>query len=167
MQKSALFLILIVVILPILLVGPSAVAASQTQIILSCSTPPPGSHVPNGCISSELVGTPPITSGSTLYIIGGFWVWCQSTTGGGNSYGPDCAGSIYVEEVNLVTGAGVYDATAIRGTSDTTTAPFQVTFTSTDGDMSCTLSVTPGSSTLSGTCDKVPITFSDAIVRVT
>jgi hypothetical protein len=142
-------------------------AAGVSQIVLSCSQPSPGSHDANGCASSELVSSPPIIKGDTLYIVGGFWVWCQSPNGG-TPYGPDCGGSMYVEEINLGTGAGVYDATSVSGGA-TATGPtgLQVTFTSSDGDMSCTLNAQAGSSTLPGTCDGVPITFSNSIVRVT
>jgi hypothetical protein len=109
---------------------------------------------------------------TTLYIVAGFWVWCQSPDGG-TPYGPDCAGSIYVEEVNLATNAGHYDATSVDGSSAATgSTGLHVTFTSSDGDMTCTLDVPTspthgGTNTLAGTCNGVPIVFSNAVVQVT
>jgi hypothetical protein len=154
---------------------PTSAASSgssngASQIVLSCSTPPPHSQNTNGCSSSELAGTPPIIQGSTLYIIGGFWVWCQSPSTG-TPYGPDCNGSMYIEEVNLATGTGHYQATSVNGSS----APsgptgLQVNFTSSDGDMTCTLNVptsTDHGATLKGSCDGVPIIFSNVLVNVT
>jgi len=148
----------IVLILTVLSAGQLALAAPQTQIILSCSIPVPFSHVPPGHCSSNSSG---VIVGSTDYVIGGFWIWCQA--GSGNSYGPDCSGSMYIEEVNLNTDVGVYDVTSISG--DTSNYP-QITFTTSDGDMACTLTIT-GSSTLSGTCDGTQITFYNVIVQVT
>src|SRR5713226_6322937 len=155
-------------------VAPEVVAQGVSQIVLSCTTPPPASHSPNGCRSSELApppdGTPPIIIGSKLLIVGGFWVWCQSPNGG-TPYGPDCSGSVYVEEVNLVSGTGVYQATAVSGTASLSgPTGLQVAFTSSDGDMSCVLNVPTsptkgGTNTLSGLCDGVPITFFNAVVQ--
>ena len=102
-----------------------------------------------------------MTVGSTDYEIGGFWIWCQA--GVGNSYRPDCSGSMYIEEINVNTGVAVYDATSISG--DTSNYP-KITFTTSDNDMACTLTITePG--TLSGTCDGERITFNNVIVQVT
>ena len=159
---------MVVAILPTTAASSSSHGASQ--IVLSCSTPPPNSNNTNGCSSSELATTPPIIQGSTLYIVGGFWVWCQSPSAG-TPYGPDCNGSMYIEEINLATGVGHYQATAVDGTS-TATGPtgLQVTFTSSDGDMTCKLNVPTSSDhggSLSGTCDGVPITFSNAVINVT
>ena len=157
-------------------VAPEVVAQGVSQIVLSCGTPPPQSHSPNGCRSSELApppaGTPPIIIGSKLLIVGGFWVWCQSPNGG-TPYGPDCGGSVYVEEVDLVSNAGKYDATSVSGNSSSGgPTGLQVTFTSSDGDMSCVLNVPTsptagGSNTLSGFCDGVPINFTNSVVQVT
>jgi hypothetical protein len=147
-------------------------AQGVSQIVLSCTTPPPQSHTANGCRSSELDGTPPIIIGGKLLIVGGFWIWCQSPNGG-TPYGPDCAGSVYVEEVDLATNTGVYDATSISGTASASgPTGLQVAFISSDGDLSCILNVptTPtrgGTNILSGSCDTVPITFSNAVVQVT
>src|SRR2546425_4253127 len=156
--------------------APGAVAQGVSQIVLSCTTPPPESHTTNGCRSSELAappgGTPPIFVGNKLLIVAGFWVWCQNPSGG-TPYGPDCAGSVYVEEVNLVSGAAKYDATSVSGTASASgPTGLQVTFTSSDGDMSCILNVPPtptkgGTNSLSGFCDGVPIRFSNAVVQVT
>jgi len=156
--------------------APRLAAQDVSQIVLSCTTPPPQSQSTNGCRSSELApppdGTPPIIIGSKLLIVGGFWVWCQNPNGG-TPYGPDCSGSVYVEEVNLVSGAGVYDATSISGTASSSgPTGLQVAFTSSDGDMSCILNVPTsptrgGTNTLSGLCDGVPIKFSNAVVQVT
>jgi hypothetical protein len=158
-QRSAPAIVPVLLVLSVLIAAPLASAASQTQIILSCSIPPPFSHVPPNHCSSTPEG---VTSGTIDYEIGGFWIWCQ--VGSGNSYGPDCSGSMYIEEVNMITGTAVYDTTSIRGS--TSSFP-QITFTTSDNDMTCTLTVVPGSSTLSGTCDGTPITFSNVIVRVT
>ena len=156
-------------------VTPPLRAEAVSQIVLSCTTPPPQSHTSNGCRSSELApppdGTPPIIVGSKLLVVGGFWVWCQSPNGG-TPYGPDCAGSVYVEEVNLVTGAGVYDATSVSGSSSSGPTGLQVAFKSSDGDMSCLLNVptspsSGGTNTVTGLCDGVPISFSNAVVQVT
>jgi hypothetical protein len=151
---------------------PSAFAAGASQIVLSCTTPPPQSNNSNGCSSSELVTTPPIINGETLEIVAGFWVWRQNPNGG-TPYGPNCAGSMYVEEVNLATGAGHYDATSVSGNSSATgSTGLQVTFTSSDGDVTCTLDV-PSSPTkgptnqLGGICNRIPITFSHAVAQVT
>ena len=169
------------VLLSMLTVGtsglPTAASAQATsQIVLSCSSPPPQSHTTNGCRTSELAPppafTPPIIVGDKLLIVGGFWIWCQSPNGG-TPYGPDCSGSVYAEEVDLVSNAGKYDATAITGSSLAGgTTGLQVTFTSTDGDLACVLDVptspTRGATnTLSGLCDGVPINFSNAVVQVT
>ncbi|MEM3638060.1 MAG: hypothetical protein QXX17_06120 [Conexivisphaerales archaeon] len=122
----------------------------------------------NGCTSTELEGSsPPITKGNTLYLVAGFWIWCQSSTGSGNTYGPDFAGSIYVAEVNLLTNTEVYDTTPISGSTTPTAQGTQVNFISSDKDMLCSLVVTPGSSLSPGTCDGLPITFDGVIVRVT
>jgi hypothetical protein len=151
---------------------PASVGGGQSQIVLSCSTPPPASSSPNGCRSSELATTPPIFVNGKLMIVGGFWVWCQSPVGG-TPYGPDCTGSVYVEEVNTSTGAGVYDTTSISGGSSASgPTGLQVSFTSSDGDMACTLNVPTApakgeNNTLSGTCDNVPISFSNTVVQVT
>jgi hypothetical protein len=165
------------VVLPILAVigllpVVPAQAAGVSQIVLSCTTPPPTSHTTNGCMSSELVTSPPIIDNGTLYFIGGFWIWCQNPNGG-TPYGPDCSGSMYIEEINLGTGAGVYETTSIAGGA-TAGGPtgLQVSFTNSDGDMSCALNVpssptSGGTNTLSGLCDGVPISFSNSIVQVT
>ncbi len=167
----------ILAIIPILAVLalfaiPTSFASGVSQIVLSCSTPPPHSSSTNGCSSSELVSTPPIINGGTLYVIGGFWVWCQNPNGG-TPYGPDCTGSVYIEEVSLATQTGVYETTSVSG-SAAATGPtgLQVTFTSSDGDMSCTLNVPSsptngGTNTLGGLCNGVPISFSNSVVHVT
>ena len=150
----------------------ASVTGGVSQIVLTCTTPPPASHSSQGCRSSELSSTPPIIIDNTLYIVAGFWVWCQSP-GGGTPYGPDCNGAVYVGEVNLVTGAAHYDATAVDGMSSATgPTGLQVTFTSSDGDTKCTLNVpaspTQGpTNTLSGACDGVPIAFTNSAVQVT
>jgi hypothetical protein len=150
----------------------AAVTRGVSQIVLSCTTPPPESHTTQGCRTSELSSTPPRIIDNILYIVAGFWVWCQSP-GDGTPYGPDCTGSVYVEEVNLVTGAGHYDATSVDGMSSATgPTGLQVTFTSSDGDTRCTLdvpaSLTHGpTNTLSGACDGVPIVFTNSVVQVT
>jgi hypothetical protein len=147
-------------------------ATSVSQIVLSCTTPPPASSSTNGCHSSELATTPPIFSGGTLLVIGGFWVWCQNPRGG-TPYGPDCSGAIYIGEVTLPSGPAVYETTSASGSaSPTGPTGLQVTFTTSDNDMTCTLDVptspTSGSvNTLSGSCDGVPITFTDSVVQVT
>ena len=151
---------------------PRVSAQGASQIILSCTTPGPHSQDPNGCRSSELVTTPPIIQGNKLLIVGGFWVWCQSPTNG-TPYGPDCNGAMYVAEVDLPNGPAVYNVTSISGTA-TAAGPtgLEVTFKSSDGDMSCTLDV-PGSptsgqsNTLIGTCNGLPIVFSNAVTHVT
>jgi len=165
-------IILMVAALALLAIPEASATGGVSQIVLSCTTPPPESHSANGCRSSELVGTPPIIIGDTLYIVAGFWVWCQSPSGG-TPYGPDCTGSVYVEEVNLVTGAGHYDSTSVEGNSSATgSTGLQVTFTSSDGDTTCKLDVPTSpahgpSNTVTGTCDDVPITFSNSVVQVT
>jgi|SRR5579863_2387495 len=165
-SKWALALALPIAALVNVLVVAPAQASGASQIVLSCSTPPPHSHNTNGCSSSELVTTPPIIEGTTLYIIGGFWVWCQNPSANNTPYGPDCNGSTYIEEVNLATGVGKYQATSISGTASPG-SPLTVTFTTSDNDMSCTLDVIRGVTTLGGFCEGVPITFSKAVVNVT
>jgi hypothetical protein len=159
-RRLAMAIFPIVLILTVLSAGQLALAAPQTQIILSCSIPVPFSHVPSDHCSSSIPSG--VIVGSTDYVIGGFWIWCQ-VGGSGNSYGPDCSGSMYIEEVNLNTGVGVYDVTSISG--NTLNYP-QITFNTSDNDMTCTLTIT-GSSTLSGTCDGTSITFHNVIVQVT
>jgi hypothetical protein len=141
-------------------------AAGVSQITLSCSSPPPQSDDTNGCTSSNPIFA---SSTGTLDFIGGFWIWCQNPTQG-TPYGPDCSGSAYIEEVNTSTGTGVYQNTPIRGGSSTGgTTGVQVSFTTSDGDMSCVLDVpaspTSGpSNTISGTCDGQSITFRNVVV---
>ena len=158
---------------------PMAFAAGASQIVISCTTPPPTSSNSNGCSSSELVSTPPIISAGTLYFVAGFWVWCQSPTSG-TPYAPDCNGSMYIAEVDLATGALKYEATSVGGSSSAGgNTGLQVTFSSSDGDMTCTLDV-PTSPTsghtnqVGGTCGNpnnplsaAPIVFSHAVVNVT
>jgi hypothetical protein len=171
MKKTAFAIIPMLAVIALLAV-PAARAAGTSQIVLSCTTPAPKSHSTNGCSSSELASTPPIIVDGTLYFIGGFWIWCQSPNGG-TPYGPDCSGSVYIEEVNLATNVGVYETTSVSGSS-TAAGPtgVQVMFHSSDGDMSCTLSVPAsptngGTNTLSGSCDSLPITFSNAVAHLT
>ena len=172
-QLLALTVLAVLTLVPALVMVPVAHATGVSQIVLSCSTPPPESKSTNACSSSELVATPPIIIGGTLYVVGGYWIWCQSPLGSGTPYGNDCAGSVYVEEVNLATGAGQYDATSINGFSSATgPTGIQVSFTSSDGDMSCVLNVPAsptngGTNVLSGICDGVNIEFSNAVVHVT
>jgi len=173
MSKKMLLAVIPMLAVLNLLAVPAAYATGVSQIVLSCTTPPPESQSTNGCSSSELVTTPPIIVNTTLFFVGGFWVWCQSPIGAGTPYGPDCAGSVYVEEVNLISGAGVYEATSVSGSASAKgPTGLQVTFTSSDGDMTCTLNVPTsptrgGTSTLKGTCNGVPITFTNAVVNVT
>ena len=167
------------VTLPALMLGlgvASIHAQGVSQITLSCTTPPPQSQTANGCRSSEAApppnGTPPIIIGSKLLFLGGFWVWCQNPNSG-TPYGPDCSGSLYVEEINLVSGAGVYQATSVSGGSSASgPTGLQVSFTSSDGDISCVLNIPTspakgGTNTLSGLCDGVPITFFNVVVNIT
>ena len=149
-------------------------SAQASQIVVSCTTPGPDSKDPNGCRSSELApppnGTPGIVNGTSLYVIGGFWVWCQNPTTG-TPYGPDCNGAMYIGEVNLATGSAVYETKSISGNSSAS-AGLQITVKTSDGDMTCTLTVptspTSGSTnTVTGSCDGVPIAFSNAVVQVT
>jgi hypothetical protein len=161
--KSTLALIPFVVVLGILLASHSAIAASPTQLIMSCTIPAPGSNSPNGCSSTEGVTTPNIVVGDTIYIIGGFWVWCQVS--GQDAYGLQCAGSMYIFEANTITHAGSYEATSISGQA-TASSPPTVSFTTSDNDMTCVLKVI-SQSTLSGTCDGYPITFSNVIITTT
>jgi hypothetical protein len=163
---------LVVIAAAMFCVAPPVVAQGASQVILSCTTPPPASKTANGCRSSELAGTPPIVVGGKLLIVGGFWVWCQSP-GGGTPYGPDCNGAMYIAEVTLATGTVVYETTSVSGTASASgPTGLQVTFKSSDLDMSCTLNVpaspsSGGGNTLSGSCDSTPITFSNAVVQVT
>ena len=157
-------------------IAPPAAAQGVSQIVLSCSAPNPVASDPNGCRNSELAGppdgTPPIIVGTTLFIFGGFWVWCQSPNGG-TPYGPDCNGAVYVEEVDLVSKAANYEPTSISGNSSSGgPTGLQVEFKSSDGDLSCTLGVptsptTGMTNTLSGFCDGVPISFRHVVVQVT
>ncbi len=171
MRKTALAIIPMLAVLALFVV-PSTYAAGVSQIVLSCSTPPPQSSSTNGCSSSELVSSSPIIVGGTLYVIGGFWVWCQNPNGG-TPYGPDCSGSMYIEEITLPSGPGVYETTSVSGSASASgPTGLQVTFTSSDGDMSCTLNVPTsptngGTNALRGLCDSVPIIFSNAVVHVT
>jgi hypothetical protein len=149
--------------------APKVTAQSVSQIVLSCTTPAPESKSTNGCASSQEAPIPSANSNEGLFV-GGFWVWCQSPAGASTPYGPDCAGSVYVEE--LGPGTAVYEATSVDGSaSQPTSTTLQVEFTSSDGDLSCTLAVpmspTKRGTTLSGTCNGVAVTFSDAVVQVT
>jgi hypothetical protein len=161
----------ILAVLGLLPVVP-AQATGVSQIVLSCTTPAPESQTTNGCRSSELVTSPPIIVSGTLYIIGGFWIWCQNPNGG-TPYGPDCSGSMYIAEINLGTGAVVYETTSIAGGAAAAgPTGLQVSFTSSDGDMSCTLNVPSsptggGTNTLGGLCDGFPISFTKSVVQVT
>jgi hypothetical protein len=134
-----------------------------SQITLSCTTPPPdaGSHPKNQCSSSQ---SAPIFSDGTADFIGGFWIWCQNPSGTGTPYGPDCSGSMYIEEISQT--SAVYESTSVSGGA-TDLSGIQVTATTSDGDVTCTFDVTPGSSTLDATCNGTPITFSNATVNVT
>ena len=98
----------------------------------------------------------------------------------GTPYGPDCNGAMYVVEVDLATGSAKYETTSISGSSSAGgPTGLQVTFTSSDGDMTCTLDVptspTSGSTNqVGGTCgapnnpgSAVPIVFGNAVVNVT
>lgn len=149
--------------------APTITAQSVSQIVLSCTTPAPNSKTTNGCHSDQSAPIPSANAAEGLFV-GGFWVWCQSPVGPSTPYGLDCNGSVYLAEISA--GGETYEATSIHGYS----APLsgtqsQVEFTSSDGDVSCTLdvpaSVTHGSTTLSGTCNGVPISFSNANVQVT
>jgi hypothetical protein len=156
--------------------GSQVSAQGASQIVLSCTTPPPQSHTANGCRSSELAppptGTPPIIIASKLLILAGFWVWCQNPNGG-TPYGPDCHGALYAFEVDLASGAGKYQATSVSGSASLGgPTGLQASFTSSDGDMSCILDVPTapthgGTNTLSGMCDGVPISFFNVVVQVT
>ena len=144
-------------------------AQGVSQIVVTCTTPAPESKNTNGCLSSQ---TEPIVNGETGLFVGGFWIWCQSP-GGGTPYGPDCNGSVYVEEIDLATGVGKYEATSISGHSSATgPTGLQVTFTSSDGDLTCTVNVptapTKGNTNiLNTTCGGDSITFLQAGVQVT
>jgi hypothetical protein len=154
--------------------GMPAGAAGVSQITLSCSSPPPESASTNGCsvttTNAQLPGSIYASSTGTYDFFGGFWIWCQGPAQQGTPYGPDCSGSTYIEEVNLTTSTGVYDATHITGTSsEGGPTGVQVTFTTSDDDMTCTLDVpsspTHGASnSLSGTCDGQSITFGSVVV---
>ena len=158
------------------LATPTAFAQGASQIVLSCTTPNPHDKSTHGCSSSQAV---PISNAGTLYFIGGFWVWCQAPTTG-TPYGPDCNGAMYVVEVDLATGSSKYETTSISGSSSAGgPTGLQVTFNSSDGDMTCTLDV-PTSPTsgptnqLGGTCGSpnnpnsaVAIVFGNAGVNVT
>jgi hypothetical protein len=144
--------------------SPRVAAQGVSQVILSCTTPPPQSSSTNGCRSLFPIFSP---TGELLFV-GGFWVWCQNSTDG-TPYGPDCAGAVYIEEVNLTTHTGVYETTSVSGTTD---VPGQVEFNSSDGDLKCTLSLpaalTRGATnTLSGSCNGQPVTFTNVVVQVT
>lgn len=163
-------------VIAVLVTAPRVAAQSVSQIVLSCSTPPPQSSSPNGCRTSELApppaGTPPIVVGNTLEVVGGFWVWCQSPNGG-TPYGPDCSGSLYLGEVDLITNTATYETTSISGSSSAGgPTGIQVSFTSSDGDMSCMLNVPTsptrgGTNSLTGLCNGVPISFFNSVVQVT
>jgi hypothetical protein len=152
--------------------APTAFAQGASQIVLSCTTPAPESSSSNGCSSSELISTPPIISGNTLYFVAGFWVWCQNPNGG-TPYCQDCSGSMYVGEVNLSTNKATYEATSVSGGSSAGgNTGLEVTFTSSDGDVTCTIDVptaptSGGTNQLGGTCNGIPIAFSHAVVHVT
>jgi hypothetical protein len=143
-----------------------AQAAGVSQITLSCSSPPPQSLDGNGCVPSNPIFSP-VTG--TLDFIGGFWIWCQNPSQG-TPYGPDCSGSMYIEEITLPNGPGVYQTTPISGHSLAGT-PWKVWFTTSDGDMTCTLDVpnptSNGATSVSGTCDGKSVTFSGVVVNVT
>jgi hypothetical protein len=148
---------------------PAIAAQGVSQIVLSCTTPNPHSKSTNGCSSDQVAPIPSATSNEGLFV-GGFWVWCQGPVGPSTPYGPDCNGAVYVAEISA---SGVtYEATSIDGHSSPLSATEnQVQFTSSDGDVTCTLdvpaAVTHGSTTLTGNCNGVPITFSNANVQVT
>ena len=156
---------------------PTSFAQGASQIVLSCTTPNPNTVNTNGCSSTEAVTTPPIINAGTLYLVGGFWVWCQAPTSG-TPYGPDCNGAMYLAEVDLATGTAKYETTSVSGSSSVgVNNNLQVMFTAKDGDVTCTLSV-PASPTsgptnqLSGHCGTtnpptVPIVFGHAVVKVT
>ncbi len=170
MKKAALSIAPILAVITLLAI-PAANATGASQIVLSCTVPDPHSQSPNGCRSSEGATTPPIIVAGTAYFIGGFWIWCQNPNGG-TPYGPDCSGAVYIFELNLATQAGVYETTSISGHA-TACGPtgLQVTFASSDSDTSCTLNVpaspsSGGTNSLSGFCDRVPITFSNSVVQV-
>ena len=173
-----IFATLVVVALGIASTVPTALAQGASQIVISCTTPGPNSKTSNGCRSSELSttppSTPPIINAGTLYIVGGFWVWCQNPNTS-TPYGNDCNGAMYIAEVTLATGAAKYETTSISGSSSAGgSTGLQVTVTTKDGDVTCTLDV-PLSPTSGGTnqlaglfnCNSTPIVFSNAVVRVT
>jgi len=164
MKKTALAVVTMLATI-LMLAVPATYAQGQSQITINCTTAAPhaGSHPAHPCVSSELATTPPIIGGGTLYFIGGFWIWCQSPTGG-TPYGPDCKGSVYIEEIDLSTGAGHYEATSISGGA-TGPSPLTVTFSSSDGDMTCALTIS--GSTMTGFCDGTPITFTNVGINIT
>jgi hypothetical protein len=144
-------------------------AEAVSQIVLSCTTPNPHSVSTNGCSSDQQFPIPAANSPELLFV-GGFWVWCQSPVGPSTPYGPDCGGSVYVAEISE--SGETYEATAVGGHSSPLSATENlVEFTSSDGDVSCTLEVpnaiTHGATTLTGKCNGLPITFSNANVQVT
>ncbi|HZW85810.1 MAG TPA: hypothetical protein VFE91_07925 [Nitrososphaerales archaeon] len=151
MKKTAPAVILMLAFL-IFTFSSTTYAAKQSQVALSCSTPPPqaGTHPANACAFSNIVFP---------FVVGGFWIWCQNPTTGGTPYGPDCSGSLYY--ANVFTGA--YVARSITGTSSGFPT---ISFTSSDGVISCSLTIS-GSSTLTGTCNGTPITFSNVNIQVT
>jgi len=87
---------------------------------------------------------------------------------------------MYIAEVDLATGTAKYEATSIKGGSSAEgNTGLQVTFTTSDGDVTCTLDVpasptSGGTNELGGSCGNpnnplstVPIVFSHAVVHVT
>ena len=150
--------------------APQLSAQRASQITMSCTTPNPHSGDPNGCRSSQSV---PFFSpdGTKALFLGGFWVWCQNP----NNKGPyaDCNGAVYVEEIDLATGAAKYDVTSISGDSSVGgPTGLQATIESKDGDTTCVFDVpaspTSGpSNTVNGTCNGVPITLMAVVANVT
>jgi hypothetical protein len=130
---------------------PAAYAAKQSQIVLSCSSAPPEAygHPAHPCAFDNI---------AFPYVVAGFWIWCQSPQSG-TPYGPDCTGSVYY--ANVLT--GVYTSRSISG--DASGYP-TITFTSSNGVISCSLTIT-SPSTLSGTCNGDSINFYNVLIRVT
>lgn len=149
--------------------APKVVAQGVSQIVLSCTTPNPNSKSTNGCSSNQQAPIQSANSPEGLFV-GGFWVWCQSASGASTPYGADCNGAVYVAEISA--GGVTYESRSIDGQSSRLSASEnQVEFTSSDGDVSCTLNVpaaaTHGGTTVSGACNGVSITFDNVNLQVT
>ncbi len=114
------------------LLALGASAAAVAGAVFASTIPAGAADLPQVTFSAT-GATFDLTSGSTPF---GFWIWCDA--GSGSSYG-DCSGSMYFYKLspNSVPVSGKITAL------DTATGSYQMTVSSSNNDISCTLANRP------------------------